>query len=236
MVLVLPLSLKRNLSSLNYVSLFGIVAIFYIMMVIIIEMPYYVTSYWSVKKLSPSDIVYIKVDANLLISFTVNLLSYTCCQIVFELRDELSKPTIKRTFKVLDRSIFIETALYILIGLFGYMSSLSNTPQVLLTREGISVGKKDYFMIIASLAMTFSMICSIPMLTNPGRATFSSLIYKKEYYNKITHFIFTLFFLIVPSIIAIFMPKIITAMSFLGGTCSILIGVTFPSIFLLFYY
>jgi amino acid permease len=46
MMLVTPLSLKRNLSSLNYVSLFGLLAIFYILMVILIETPFFVTTYW----------------------------------------------------------------------------------------------------------------------------------------------------------------------------------------------
>ena len=61
-------------------------------------------------------------------------------------------------------------------------------------------------MIIAALAMTFSMFCSIPMLTNPGRATLSSFIFRTEFKNKIYHVIFTMIFLIIPSVIAIFMP------------------------------
>jgi amino acid permease len=78
--------------------------------------------------INTSNIVLFKFDVNLLISFTVNLLSFTCTQIVFELRDELTEPTIKRTFKVLNRSILVEILLYIFIGLFGYISSLNFTP------------------------------------------------------------------------------------------------------------
>lgn len=76
--------------------------------------------------------------------------------------------------------------------------------------------------------MIFIMLCSIPTLVNPGRATLTSFIYKKEFHNNYIHFAFTFIFLGIPSLAAIFLPEIIVAMSFLGGTCSILICVTFP--------
>jgi len=40
-IMIFPLSAKRDLSSLNYVSLTGILAIFYIVLVIVIETPFY---------------------------------------------------------------------------------------------------------------------------------------------------------------------------------------------------
>lgn len=119
------------------------------------------------------------------------------------------------------------------MGGLAYLSSLNNTPNVVLTRANYNGSiDTDYFMFMASVFMIFIMLCSIPTLVNPGRATLSSLVFRKEFNNSYTHFAFTLVFLGVPSLVAIFLPEIITAMSFLGGTCSILICVTFPGIYI----
>jgi len=77
--------------------------------------------------------------------------------------------------------------------------------------------------------MALNLFFSIPLNINPGRAAFSMLVYKKEYKNKTTHLFMTAFYLALPAAISIIFPKIVVAISFLGGTCSILIGVTFPS-------
>jgi len=76
--------------------------------------------------------------------------------------------------------------------------------------------------------MSLNLFFSIPLNLNPGRATFSMLLYKKEYKNKKTHLLITVFYLLLPATISIIFPKIVVAISFLGGTCSILLGVTFP--------
>jgi len=82
--------------------------------------------------------------------------------------------------------------------------------------------------------MAFNLFFSIPLNINPGRATFSMLLYRKEYKSKTTHLLITGFYLFLPAFIAIIFPKIVVAISFLGGTCSILIGVTFPGTSFLF--
>lgn len=79
MAVIFPLSLKRNLSSLNYVSLVSLVAIAYILLVIVVETPYYLYTYWPLLDLTTSDIVYFKWDLNVLLVFAVNLVSFTCC-------------------------------------------------------------------------------------------------------------------------------------------------------------
>jgi len=75
-VIIFPLSAKRDLSSLNYVSLTGVIAIFYIVIVILIETPFYVQDYHPKNNLK---VEYFKINTNFLISFTLNLFSYTCC-------------------------------------------------------------------------------------------------------------------------------------------------------------
>ena len=116
MIGIFPVALKRDLSSLNYISLIGLVAIFYILLVILIETPLYIKHYWPAEHLSFHQITLVKLDINLLISFTINLFSFTCCQVVFEIRSELNDNTLNRTFKVFNRSVIIETILYLLLG------------------------------------------------------------------------------------------------------------------------
>ena len=144
-VIIFPLSAKRDMSSLNYVSLTGILAIFYIVLVIVIETPFYIADYHPKHDLK---IEYFKLNMNFMISFTLNLYSYTCCQCLFEIHSEITEPTLRRSYKIIDRSIIIETSVYLVLGITAYMSTLDKTPDVVLTRDTVNDGN-DYAILIA---------------------------------------------------------------------------------------
>jgi len=83
-------------------------------------------------------------------------------------------------------------------------------------------------MFVAQITLALSLFLTIPLIVNPGRSTFSTLVYGKEYATNRSHLMITIFYVFFPAIIAIMFPKIVEAISFLGGTCYVFLGVTFP--------
>jgi len=67
---------------------------------------------------------------------------------LFEIHSEITEPTLRRAYKIIDRSIIIETSVYLVLGLTAYISTLSNTPDVVLTRDTVD-GNTDYSLLIA---------------------------------------------------------------------------------------
>ena len=91
-------------------------------------------------------------------------------------------------------------------------------------------GSADIPMVIGKFAVIFSLFMGIPVNLHPGRAQLTLLIKKKEFHNNSLHIILTIFMVLTPTLLAIVYPKIVAAISFIGGTLSVLFGVTIPCI------
>lgn len=81
------------------------------------------------------DIVWVKVDWNIFISFSTSLYAYACHTNLPQVQLELKDNTLKRSNKVGDRSIWSIFTLYILLAVFGYLSLLDDTPDIIANRR-----------------------------------------------------------------------------------------------------
>lgn len=71
---ILPLTLKRDLSSLAFVSMLTVVALTYTAVVLLVEMPQYHHEYYS----SEAAIAAVTLDANLFQACSVTFFAYSC--------------------------------------------------------------------------------------------------------------------------------------------------------------
>lgn len=92
--IVLPISLLRNFYALRHVTIFGVLAIFYAILIVLIEAP--ADSSGSKDKME-----YVHWDWNLFTGYTSALFSFTCYTVVFPIRMELTNPVEQRIRKVL---------------------------------------------------------------------------------------------------------------------------------------
>ena len=121
MVLILPMLLMKDLSSLRFFSMGNLVILFYIIAVTLFQSPSYFSKYssdpnytitWFVKPL----------NFNWFSGFSTVVLSYMCQPNFFYIRDELVKPNEPRVTRVLKSAIALETLVYLCIAIAGYVS------------------------------------------------------------------------------------------------------------------
>ena len=108
LVIIFPLCILKQLSSLSYASLLSICTIAYTAIVLIIEMPFYWKQNYGTDDIQMQWFI---LDWEILDAFSMTFLAYSCQQTFFSVYDELSKNTSTRMRKVL-YNIYI----YIYIG------------------------------------------------------------------------------------------------------------------------
>ena len=98
LIIIFPIALIDNLSGLRYATILSIVSILYIVFVIIIETPFYIKNLptWSTDKIN-----YINITPDqLLIAYSVIVLSYVGHSTILTILSELQQPEDKRLGKV----------------------------------------------------------------------------------------------------------------------------------------
>ena len=118
---IMPLLLLRDLSALRYFSMASLVIIMYIIGVATYQCPKFVNKYrgdpryiveWGVSPL----------NFDWFTGFSTVVVSYMCHPTFFYVRSELLNPSKPRVKKVLAYSIAIETTIYLIISIAGYIS------------------------------------------------------------------------------------------------------------------
>ena len=100
-LILLPLSLKRDMSSLTFAGILSVIAITYTLIVLLIETPFY----WKENRNKPETVMYaFKMDWNLLTSCSLVFFAYTCQLSLLPVYSELVKPNYRRIKKVVDRA------------------------------------------------------------------------------------------------------------------------------------
>jgi hypothetical protein len=69
--------------------------------------------------------------------------------------------------KVIWRSIALQQVFYIVLGVFGYLSTLDRTIPVVLERESPKSLEFNWLMIIARIFMSLTLILAIPLQIHP---------------------------------------------------------------------
>jgi amino acid permease len=171
-VLILPMCLLKNIGELSYASLLSITSIGYLILLIIIESPLYI------KNFAKGGIVYFNGDIKkILTAFVMILFAYSSQAGVFVMLSELYMPTLRRMHKVVGRSLTIDFIFYALISIFGYISTGSNTPDLITNRDAYKPGMIDYFMIVGRVFFFISVIIHIPINFHPWRRSFFNLLF-----------------------------------------------------------
>lgn len=234
-IIITPIALQTSFYSLRHASMMGVCSLIYAALVVISESPAYLDQYWNYENFD-----WFVWDWNLFTGFSTAVFSFTCTTVVLPVKSELINPSENRIMKIFTRSVFIEIFIYLAIGVSGYLSLLNKTPDIILDRPPLN-GTPSIWIIIARVALILNLSISIPININPGRSHFFMLLKNKNPENsKVLHYILTFAFLYGSGALSIIFPDILAAFSFLGGACSVVIGITFPSIFfilkIVFYY
>jgi amino acid permease len=183
-VILLPLCLLRDVSRLGVSSLLGLITFIFIIIILIIQSPSYIKHYWKniYEENDPSTHLNI---FNISSGFDINLFFfqgtatffffYSCHTGSFPILKSLKDKTEKRIQKVIVRGLLINTTMFSIIAIFGYLTCPIDTPALIIERNNIQ-GGSDIAMSLCKLSLVIILIMKLPILYN---------IYKLSYFQLV---------------------------------------------------
>ena len=132
--ILIPLVMKEKLTELRLFSLISFCIIIYIAIVIITNC--FRDEYTSTIDPRLSEVKYVDFSG-FTVSLPIFIFGFTCQQNVLSCYREMITPTMRRMKKVITRQIFISSSLYLMVGIFGYLTfgnHFSSTEQNILTK------------------------------------------------------------------------------------------------------
>lgn len=172
-LLMTPLSMFRDLSSLRFFTLFSTFSLVLISLLIIAEFPLYALEN------SLSDVNWVKFDLKIINSFNLCLFSVNCHSNFSQVQGELFNANIRRIKKVSMRSMGALFFTYFALGLFGYLSTVGNTPNLIIMRKAPNMVPNDFLMVIGRVLMVIILIVAVPIGIPSCRQAIIKLIFKK---------------------------------------------------------
>lgn len=223
-IIITPIALQTSFYAFRHASVLGVLALTYAALVVICEAPDYIKEFWN-----NEDFEWFVWDLNLFTGYSTAIFSYTYTTVALPIKAELINPAEYRIMKIFSRSVLMEMFIYLAIGVMGYLSMLKKTPDIILDRVPLN-GSSDIYTLIARVTLIINLSISIPININPGRSHFMTLLNNKNTNSsRLPHYLITFFFLYGSAALSVVFPDILAAFSFLGGFCSVAIGIALPS-------
>lgn len=171
---VTPLGLFRKLAVLRYKALFNVTCLTYILILVIAQFPYYSSQHGF------DGIVYGKMDLKFFNAFALCLFAYLCQQNLSKVAGELIHRDERRIGKVIFRAVGIQGSLFVLLALFGYLSFLNSTPNLIIMRHAAKGIHHDWMMVLARFMESFTLTFAMPINLSPTRASIEKLCFRVE--------------------------------------------------------
>ena len=224
-LILFPLCRLKDVSKMRYAATFGMISLFILIFIIVIECPFYIKKYIidEKKPLNYYNILPgLKGNMELLQSIVTLFYAYACHVGAFPVFESLYRPTRKRVRKLLNRAIAIDIICYLIIGAAGYLTQPENTPDLIIERDKIL--RNDWLMSLGNSFFMFTLIAKICINYNAQRSSILILLgYKtNDFPNSINCFI-TCTILIITTIVAASFQKISDYISLIGSFCTVII-------------
>jgi len=205
-----PLVIPKQLTSIRYASSICIIAILYIAVVLVVQLPFYLSH-------EVPEVYLFKVQGGTVDSLTLTIFAYTAMTGMPIVYQELQNRSYKRMTKVIDRSMGLSAILYICIGTVGYISLGETTPELITDRFYV-FGGVDWYMIVAKFLIAVTLIAGVAINMNPLRIGVQQMFLGVQYaHNDFYFYLITYLALYTSTGIAILIPSAIKYFKFLGG-------------------
>ncbi|OMJ67148.1 hypothetical protein SteCoe_35764 [Stentor coeruleus] len=224
-LIMAPLGVMRTLTSLRFMSIVSALTLLYIALLIICEFPFF-------NRHNSYDNVHIfDVNLSIISSFNICLYAFTCHTNVAQVYKELNNKNLRRMGKVARRAMLTVLIPFSILALFGYLSTLSHTPNLIIMRRAPAAISNDWLMVIARILMSITLVIAVPINIPPCRKCIIKtwLRNNDEHPPNTLHYGVTLALLGVTLLVAIFFQGILIVFSILGGFCCGLIVLVIPS-------
>jgi amino acid permease len=218
----IPLSLLKKISALQYASIVGTVAIVYSILVIIGEMPFYLINYLQNNSISVESL-YVPISWNYLDSFSIFMFGFCSHNAIFQVFNELKRPTFTRCKKALNRSFSLEIVLYVGVAFAGYFSTFDKTPDIFFKRPDLEEFKPDYLIKISKLTLFICIHCSMALSNNIMRQSTKFLWFQKKEYPFWLDMVIVFLLYSVCNTLVFFVDNVSQILGIVGGFCTVVI-------------
>uniref|UniRef100_A0A8C8K2X3 Sodium-coupled neutral amino acid symporter 2 n=1 Tax=Oncorhynchus tshawytscha TaxID=74940 RepID=A0A8C8K2X3_ONCTS len=255
-VIILPLSLLRNLGYLGYTSGFSLLCMVFFLIVVIykkfqIPCPYVpnmdVILNETVSKVLNNTVGFLNTTAivynedvctpkyfvfNSQTVYAVPILTFAfvCHPAVLPMYEELKDRSRRKMQGVANVSFLAMFIMYLLAALFGYLTFNVNVePELLHTYS--KVYKSDVILLIVRLAVLTAVTLTVPVVLFPIRTSVNQLLCASKEFSWIRHTIITVVLLASTNCLVIFVPTIRDIFGFIGASAAAMLIFILPSAF-----
>lgn len=235
-IIIFPLNIQKNISKLRYASFVGIASLIIIVLVLIIQLPDYLSYNFSKPetKINIIDFSNYFKSPNFFFFKAAGTIFYAFSSHygIFPIYERLKNHNERRINKVINRSIIIICIFFITIGVVGYLTDPVNTHDLIIKRDNLYNGV-DYIMTICRLFVVIVLFAKIPNNYNSMRISLFNIFIKSNENEEIslkTNLCLTIPVTLITAFVGVLYDKIDNIISFLGGFCASLISFILPAI------
>lgn len=229
-----PLGMIKTFSQMRYVTAFGIVSIFLIIFIVVIQCPsFFYHNVIDSKMGSGINILDFgpgfEKDLKFITSISTIIYAYECHASIFPAIASLTNPTEERVNTVFKRAASINGISYVIITLAGYLSQPRHTPDLILEREKIS--DTDYLMTLGLILFSLTIMTKIGALFNCLRSLILNVMkYDLENYPTSINIILIITVFSLSTFVAATFQNISDYISLIGSFYGMFIAVVMPGI------
>mmetsp|Transcript_61875 Transcript_61875/g.70975 ORF Transcript_61875/g.70975 Transcript_61875/m.70975 type:complete len:440 (+) Transcript_61875:437-1756(+) len=204
-------------------SFLSLASVIYTIIVLVAEFPAYLRAYWSWDEVKLG----IHLSQETIRDVGVYQFSFIMSANIIIGIYNLRNPIERRISKVAKRSSVVLAFLYLPVAIIGYLSTLSNTPSVIVNRDPLE-GMATWPMQIARCGLAFTLLtANITCYASLRSVLTQFLLIGKESKSNIdknaSSLLQDILTIIGITVVGLFLSQIITTMSFVGGTTGTII-------------
>ncbi|NWU91944.1 S38A4 protein, partial [Upupa epops] len=158
--------------------------------------------------------------------------AFVCHPEVLPIYSELKNRSQKRMQNVSNISITGMLIMYLLAGLFGYLTFYGEVEDELL-HTYTKVYTFDALLLSVRLAVLVAVTLTVPLVLFPIRSSISALLFPKRPFSWIRHFLIAAIILAFNNLLVIFVPTIKDIFGFIGASSATMLIFILPSAFYL---
>uniref|UniRef100_A0A8D0DQ72 Sodium-coupled neutral amino acid symporter 2 n=1 Tax=Salvator merianae TaxID=96440 RepID=A0A8D0DQ72_SALMN len=256
LILILPLSLLKNLGYLGYTSGFSLLCMVFFLIVVICKKfqipcgvddelvnatlnatiehlstasPFHTTeiNITSEDMCTPKYFIF---NSQTVYAVPILTFSFVCHPAILPIYEELKGRSRRRMMKVSNVSFFAMFLMYLLAALFGYLTFYGNVEPELLHTYSAVLGT-DILLLIVRLAVLMAVTLTVPVVIFPIRSSITQLLCAEKEFSWIRHTAITLALLAFTNVLVIFVPTIRDIFGFIGASAAAMLIFILPSAF-----
>ena len=223
---IIPFCLLKDISKMRFTSMFGICALIYCIIVVVVQTPFFFKDYldhykegdksthanwFDITQGFTSDLYFFPGIASL-------FFCYSCHPGAFPVYKTLKNHTEKRINEVFFRSICLDLVIYIFIAVCGFMTSPLKPESLVIYRE--SIFDNDIFMAIAKIALALDLWLCIPANFASFRCSFFVNFFHTDKIDNFKNIIVSSVTMLLSALIGALYRDILSYISLFGGFCS----------------